>query len=137
HHRQQQRGDGEAAEESLQPDPAGRHQRILQGAEDVHLAGLEAALFRRNGHELATAINRLLHGKCRDQGFHAGQQIFRSKPLSQDDRLRSRFYQPLALTALPSVFSPTLRGLRSVRGLATYPTDGMTRYWRRKVRKPG
>src|SRR5439155_13176177 len=51
---------------------------------------------------------------------------FRSKPLSQDDRLRSRFCQPLALTALPSVFSPTLRGLRSVRGLAAYPTDGMT-----------
>ncbi len=30
------------------------------------------------------AIDRLLHGECRDQGLHAREQVFRSEPLSQD-----------------------------------------------------
>ena len=54
----------------------GRHQRILQGTEDVHFAGLEAALFGRHRHQLVAAVDRFLHGKRRDQGLYAGQQIF-------------------------------------------------------------
>jgi len=35
-------------------------------------------------NQLAAAIDRLLHGECRDQGLHAREQVFRSEPLSQD-----------------------------------------------------
>ena len=37
---------------------------------------LEATLFRRHGHQLVAAVDRLLHGERRYQGLHAGEQIF-------------------------------------------------------------
>ena len=58
---------------------------FLQGAEDVHVERMEEVLFGRHRHQLAAADHRLLHGQCRHQGFYAGQQIFRSEPLSEDD----------------------------------------------------
>src|SRR5712691_3210628 len=48
---------------------------------------MEEALLGWNGHELAAAVDGLLHGECRNQGLHAGEQIFRPEPLSQHDRI--------------------------------------------------
>ncbi len=50
---------------------------------------LEADVLRRHGHQLAAAVDRLLHGQCRHQGIYAGEQVFRSEPVSEDDRLAS------------------------------------------------
>ena len=51
---------------------------------------LEAHVFRRHGHQLAAAVYGFLHGQCRHQGFHAGKQIFRSEPVSEDDGLTDK-----------------------------------------------
>ena len=48
-------GDAGAAEGPLQPDADGRHQRVVQGAEDVHVAGMEEDVFGRHRHEVAAA----------------------------------------------------------------------------------
>jgi NitT/TauT family transport system substrate-binding protein len=50
--------------------------RSAQGTEDVFVAGMETALFRRYGREMAAASQRLLHGRRRRRQCEAGHGIF-------------------------------------------------------------
>ena len=77
------RGRG-AAEEPLRPGPAFRYRRAAQGAEDVHLARVEASLCRRQRRPMAAAGERLLHGRGQDFRCDAGIRVFRSEHLSID-----------------------------------------------------
>ena len=85
HRRQQRGGDGEAAEGPLQPDAARRHQRIVQGAEDVH--------FARSGRGTYSdgTVTKWLQqstdffmANAGIKDFTPATQIFRSEPVSEN-----------------------------------------------------
>ncbi|WP_375308208.1 hypothetical protein WI560_12245 [Bradyrhizobium sp. A11] len=50
---------------------------VVQGSEDAHVQGLETHVFRwdLSRTELATTIDRFLHGQRRHQGLHAREQV--------------------------------------------------------------
>ena len=85
----------------LQPNLAGGHLRVIQGAKDVHLTRLETALLKRHGHQLAAAIDRLLHDECRDQGRH------QQECTAHAGHFRSR-QRPTVTAVCPHL--PTIRG---------------------------
>ena len=55
----------EALQSPLQQRVGRRHRGGLQGAKDLFVAGMEAALFRRHRRQMAAAGQRLLHDGCR------------------------------------------------------------------------
>jgi hypothetical protein len=78
------------AEESLHSGDGRRRRGGHEGTEDVLIAGMDAALFRRNGRQMAAAGQRFLHDECRCHRLDEGVGVFRSYAPSFDDPMAIR-----------------------------------------------